>query len=222
MPTKKVQAKKVVKKVVKEVSEPVVIPEEPMYAKFLTPRWVAIICAVVVLAGILYLNKGLIVAGMVNNRPIWRWDVENRMVSRYGKQTVDELVNENLLQAEARKRNVSVTSKDVDEKISQIEKSLAGKVTLKDALSQQGMTMEELRRQVELQVMVERITDQTVKISDKDIDDFIASNASSFSSSDAGQMREEAKQALLSEKRSSSFQTIFEEIKKNAKIVKFF
>ncbi len=189
--------------------------------KVLTVRWLFVAAILVLLAGFIWINKGLIVAGMVNNRPIFRWDLEKRLISRYGSQTMDEMVNERLLTDEAAKRQVSVSSVEVDNKISDVEKSLKGKVTLKDALSQQGMTMDDLRHQLGLQLLVEKITSDQAKVSDAEVSDYLAKNKDTMISTEEGQLRQEAKDAIIRDKRNKAFQDLFGSLKKSAKVLKF-
>lgn len=180
---------------------------------------IPVILAVFVL--VIWKNKGWIVAATVNNTPVWRWEVEQRFVSRYGTQTLDEMVNEQILKNEATKQGIVVTDSDITAKISEIEKTLKGKITLKDALAQQGMTMEDFRRQVEIQIKVEKLTDKKVNVSEKEIADYISVNKESLTATDEAGINAEAKNAILQTKKNQEFQKLFAELKKNAKVAKY-
>jgi hypothetical protein len=111
-----------------------------------------------------------------------------------------------------------VTDAELNQKVKEIEKSLNGQISLADALSQQGMSMDEFRRQVSLQIMVEKLTADSVKVSDDDITKYIDQNKSLLTATDEASMRAEAKQNLIREKQSTAFQKIFDDLKKAAKI----
>ncbi len=186
--------------------------------EFLSPIRVFLVLALVVLAILLWKNKGIVLAGTINNQPIWRWDLEKRMLTRSGNQVFEEMVNESLLKSAASKKGIVVSNSEIDQKIKDIEKSLNGQISLKDALTQQGMSIDEFRRQVGLQVMVEKLTADSVKVSDEDIAKYIEQNQSFLTATDEAGIRTEAKQNLIREKQSTAFQKIFEELKKGAKI----
>lgn len=176
---------------------------------------------VLVLSAFLWKNKGWVVAATVNNRPVWRWDLESRMVSRFGSQTIDELVSESLIRQTAAKNKVIISKIEVDNKVSEIEKSLAGKITIKDALAQQGMTIDDFRRQVELQLMLEKLTASSVAVSDKEIQDYIDKNKSTLTATDEAGLKEEVRKILLAGKQGTVLRDYFTNLRSQAKILKF-
>lgn len=187
-------------------------------SQFFSPLRVLGVIIVVVLAILLWKNKGIVVAGTINNQPIWRWDLEKRMVARSGNQVFEEMVNEALLRSAASKKGITVSDVELNQKVKDIEKSLNGQISLSDALSQQGMSMDEFRRQVSLQIMVEKLTADSAKITDDEINKYVEQNRSLLTATDEAGLKEEAKQNLLREKQSTAFQKIFDDLKKSAKI----
>lgn len=196
----------------------VVVPElEPEVNRPMpSSRWFIVAVAVLVVVGLLYLNKGLVVAGMVGNRPVWRWDFEKRLVASAGTQTFDQIVNEQILENDAAAKNITVSQKEVDDKIAAIEKSLAGRITLTDALAQQNMTMADLRQSVQVQILADKVS-TTLPVTDQEINDYIAKNKDTMTATEEGKLRAEAKTALSQQK----FQDFFANLKKSTKVSKF-
>ena len=176
---------------------------------------------ILVLAVLLWKNKGWVVAATVNNRPVWRWDLENRMVARFGSQTVDELVSESLIKQAAAKNNVTVSKTEIDNKVAEIEKTLAGKITLKDALAQQGMTVDDFRRQVELQLMLEKLTASSVVVSDKEVTDYIDKNKATLTATNDADLKMEARRILVTGKQGTVLRDYFTNLRSQAKILKY-
>lgn len=201
------------KKIIEEVS---VEPEKKVGSKYFVLGLV-----VLVLAVFLWKNKSWVVAATVNNRPVWRWDLESRMISRFGGQTIDELVSESLIRQTAAKDKVIISKIEIDNKVSEIEKSLAGKITIKDALAQQGMTIDDFRRQVELQLMLEKLTASSVVVSDKEITDYLDKNRATLTATDEAGMKEEARKILLAGKQGTALRDYFTNLRSQAKILKF-
>ncbi len=167
-------------------------------------------------------NKGLFIAGTVNNQPIWRFQLENKMLSRYGDQTMEELVNERLIGGEAAKRNIVISAAEVDTKIAEIEKTLDGKISLTEALSQQGMTLAEFKEQVKLQLIVEKMTADVNEVSDEEIAAYLEQNKELLIATDEATLRANAKDTILRDKKNNAFRKIFDNLKGQAKVMKFF
>ncbi len=175
--------------------------------------------AVIVLAILLWKFKTLFVVAIVNGRPVTRYELEQKLMGRYGKQTLDEIVSERLVTEKAQEDKVMVTANNIEAKIADLTKMLAGRTSLEAALEQQGMTMEEFRRQVYLQALVEKIAEPQVKIDDKEIADYIEQNQGFMTATEEGAIREEAVTALKRQKTSEIFAKIFADLKAKAKVI---
>lgn len=189
--------------------------------KFLTKKYLISAAVILVLALLLWKNKTLFVVATVNGQPVPRWNLENRMVSRYGSQTLDEIINETLIRQAGREKGVSVTAADIDAKTAEIDKSLGGKISLADALSQQGMTMTDFRGQVELQLILDKLVSSSIGVTDQEIANYIASNSATLTSTDPASQSAEAKNLLLSQKKNAAYRQIFSDLKARAQITKY-
>lgn len=214
--------KKVNRKVRPAIIEETIVEQSSSMPRRPMPKILLVVPLIIALLFLLiWKNKGWFVAATVNNQPIWRWDLEQRFVSRFGTQTLDEMVNEQILKNEAGKQGINVSEQEINNKVSEIEKTLTGKVTLKEALTQQGMTLDDFRRQVQIQILIEKLTANKVTVSDKEITDYVDKNKDSLTATDDAGMRDEAKTAILQGKRNETFQKLFENLKKSAKVTKF-
>jgi hypothetical protein len=176
---------------------------------------------VVILITVILAQKGFIVAAIVNGKPIFRWELESVLMSRFGDQTLEGLVSERLISDAAAKENVEVSPKDIQAKEEEIVKKLGEGATIDDLLKFQGMTRSEFEGQIRLQMNVERILGKDIKITEGDVDNFIATNSALLVATDEAEIRKEARDTIFSQKVSERVQTWFAELKKNAKIVKF-
>jgi peptidyl-prolyl cis-trans isomerase SurA len=77
------------------------------------------------------------------------------------KQTLDDLVDTELLAQEAESRGISVSDDDVDAELETLAKQnqMGSAKELLEAVEKQGMSEEQARSQVETQVMVEQLAD---------------------------------------------------------------
>ncbi|MCX6793705.1 MAG: SurA N-terminal domain-containing protein [Candidatus Gottesmanbacteria bacterium] len=182
---------------------------------------IALIIVVLGLVAIFVSNKGLLVAAVVNGRPIFRWQLNSVMTSRYGQQTLDSMISQTLIDEEAGKAGISVAATDIAKKESDLVKSLGGNVSIDDVLKYQGMTKADFEDQLRLQLTVEKLLGKDITITDADVDAYIATNQATLTATDEAGLKEEAKQAIFSQQINDKLQTWFSEVKTKAKILRF-
>jgi hypothetical protein len=185
---------------------------------------VKILVVLIIITGIgifLFKNKNLFIVALVNNEPVWRINLDQRMVARYGNDTLDEIVGEMLIRQAAKKNNIVVAKAEVDNKLTEIEKTLNGKITLQDALAQQGDTIDGFRSRVELQLILEKLTAGETLVSEQEVTDYLEKNRASLVATDEAGMRAEGRQTLFSQKQTTALRQYFSNLRTQAKIVKF-
>ncbi len=178
-----------------------------------------ILLLLLIAAGVYYFKNYYAVA-YVNGTPITRMDLNKEMSKRYGKQTIDVLVNRTIIEQEARKRNITVSDKEVNDEISKIEKSVnAQGQKLDSLLAMQGMDRESFKSQMKLQKMVDKLIGDSVKVSDKEIDDYMTENKIVSEEGDNGaKVKANVKEQLKQQKMNEEFQKWLVEMKKKMKI----
>lgn len=196
------------------------MPKNEKVEKKNIPRWI-FIAILVALAALFLVKKGLIVAAIVNGRPIFRWELTNSLVSRFGKQTLEGMISETLIAAEARKSGVTISNQEVDGKVAEVVKGLGENVKLEDVLQFQGMTKSDFENQIRLQLTVEKILGKDIQITEGDVDNYIATNRATLVATDPGKLREEARSTMFNQKVSEKLQPWFLEIKDKAKVFRF-
>jgi len=137
-----------------------------------------IIIALIIIA---FSLKGLFVVALVNGEPIARIAVVSELEKQGGKQALSSLVNQTLILQEARKKNIQVSQAEIDAAAKQIEDSLKSQgQNLDTALAMQGMTRKDLSTQLKLRSLVEKLLTDKVKVTDKEVADYIEKNKDTF------------------------------------------
>jgi len=170
----------------------------------------------------LALSKGYILVALVNNKPIFRMQLDQAMMSRFGKQTLEGMISEALIGEEARKLGVTITKTEIDTQEEEVLKSFGGKVTLEELLTYQGTTKEEFDNQIKLQLLVNKMMQKDVVVTDEEIATYKETNKAIMVSSDEADLTKEARKALVEQKTNEKIQPWFTELKNKAKIFKFF
>ena len=99
-------------------------------------RWLLILL-IVLLGGFFLVKKGYVVAAVVNGKPIFRWEVNTQLMSRFGQQTLESMITERLIAEAALKEGITVTKADIDAKITSITTTLGPNVNLDQLLTYQ-------------------------------------------------------------------------------------
>ncbi len=190
-------------------------------SQWMSGKRIALIVLLIGLAILAFTNKGLFLAAVVNGKPVFRFELNNVMAARFGKQTLEQMISERLISDAAAKEGVSVTRADMDVKIAEITKSLGDPTKLEQLLAAQGMTKSEFENQIQLQLLVQKLLGRDVVISEGDIDNFIATNRALLVATDPAKLREEARQAIMDSKVGEKLQDWFGKLKDSAKILRF-
>jgi len=175
----------------------------------------------VILFIVLAINKGYVLAALVNGMPVFRWQLTSTLLARYGKTTLEGIISEKLIADEAKKKNISLTQQEIDKKEEEILKSFGGGVTLDEVLKFQGMTKAEFDKQVSVQLMVTKLLGGNITVEDTEVTAFIEKNRSFLTATDEADLREEAKNTLFDQKINEKIQPWFTEVKNKAKILRF-
>ncbi|MDP2638024.1 MAG: SurA N-terminal domain-containing protein [Candidatus Levybacteria bacterium] len=175
---------------------------------------------IIILAFGAFFLRGLFIVALVNGQPISRLSIIQELEKQSGQQAMAARVNQTLILQEAKKKNVDVSQEEIDKSIKTIEEDLKKQgQNLDTALSAQGMTREDLIMQLKLRTLVEKLLADKVKVTDKEINDYIEKNKETFPTEmKEEEVKAEVKQQLEQQKMATESQTWIAELNKNAKI----
>lgn len=179
-----------------------------------------ILIAILVVIGILYNFKSLFIVATVNGEPISRISIVKELEKQGGKQTLNSLITKTLVLQEAKKQNVTVSNDEVNNELKKVEDSVSKRgQKLDDVLSLQGTTRLEFIGQIRMQKMVEKMIGKDIKVTDKEIDDYMEKNKEFIQEgTDSADLRNNVKEQLNQQKLGDKFQKWLSDLQKNAKI----
>lgn len=179
------------------------------------------VAVLLALSALLIANKQWVVAGVVNGRPVWSWELTKIMTERFGKQTLEGMISERLITDEAAKLGVVVSKEDIEAKQGEILKTLGGNMSVDELLKYQGISRSDFDNQIRLQLLVGKILGKDLVITDDDVGRYITTNSATLTSTTPAELRAEARQAILDAKVGEKLQGWFLELKNKAKILRF-
>jgi foldase protein PrsA len=177
-----------------------------------------LVVIVIVIGGLFVYKKELFLAANINGKLITTPQFYNRLVETNGTATFETIEREVLIEQEAKNKGITLSEEEIDEKIAEIEERFGGSEGFQQALEANNTTMEQLRDQIRIQVLVEKLFEDKASVTDKEVAKYMKDNKEFVKDMTKAQVREQ----LKSEKIGAEFNKWFEEAKKNATIEKYF
>lgn len=179
-----------------------------------------IIVGIIILAIVVLLLKNFLIVAVVNNAPIWRLTLIRELERQAGKQVLEGLISNSIILQEANKRKINISQKEIDNELVKIETSLLGQgQTLNQVLSLQGMSKDDLKYQLKLRLIINKLVENKVVITDKDVDNYFKENKEVMpDESKKEETRVSIKEQLKQTKINEQARKLYEELKAKAKI----
>jgi foldase protein PrsA len=180
-----------------------------------------VVIAVVVVAAGLYFLRGQLVVALVNGSPIYRKDYVAALEAQGGKQVLEQLILERLIQEEAAEKNISVSDEEIEAQIATIGQNLAaGGQDLDEALAENGMTRQQLVEQIRVSKLLEMLASQaSVDVSDEEVDAYLEENKEFLSGTeDEEELRTMVREQLQTSKDQDTSKSYLEELQAKATI----
>lgn len=176
----------------------------------------------VVIGGV-YFGRKVFFAASVNGQLINRFSVIKDLEKQGGQKVLDTIILKTLINQEAKKRKLSISQSEIDAEMQKIEFNVSSQgSTLDTLLAQQGMTKDDLIGEIKVQLLVTKMVDKNISVTDKEVDEYLASqnsqNSLSLSQPTPGLSRVQAKTAIKQQKLQGEIQKFVADLKAKAKI----
>lgn len=99
------------------------------------------------------------VVALVNNDPITRFELNQLMYKRVGQEALENLVVDKLIVQELSSKKVTVSDDEVSKKVEEIKAQIGSQESFDQALAIQGMTEEQLKGQIKIQLALEKLVE---------------------------------------------------------------
>lgn len=191
--------------------------------KIKNPKLLIGIAVVIILLTLLYFFRSQFVVAIVNGRLISRMAFNSQLEQQNGKQVLSTMITAVLLEQEAQKKHISVSQSELDNQVKQINTQLSQQgQTLDSALAQRGMTKAQFYDQLKLQALVQKLLGSNIKVSDKEVDDYIAAHQDTIDpNAKPEDTRASIRQQLEQQKLSTQAQSLIAKLQQQAHITYF-
>lgn len=186
-------------------------------------KYVALVATILLLGAALFYFRGLFVAAVVNGQPISRLDVVRQTEQQSGKQTLETLVRNALIEQKAKQQNVVVSQKEIDDEIKKLQDNLSKQgQNLDQVLTAQGLSKDDLNKLIRLDKLVAKMVGKDVKVSDEEINKYIEQNKEALPQDVAeAELKKQVSEQLKQQKTNEKVRTWLAELQKEAKVTYF-
>lgn len=182
-------------------------------------KMVAIAVGVILVLALLFFFKGVFVAATVNGSPISRLSVIHTLEHRSGKSALEMVIVQKLITQESQQKGIVVSDEEINAEIKLIENQIAQQGgTLDMMLAAQGMSQDDLRKQIVTQKEVEKLLGDKVLVSDAEVDQFIIDQKVTLPKDKEAEVRNQIKDQLKGQKVSKEGTVFVDELRAAAKI----
>ncbi len=182
---------------------------------------IKMIAALLLLAifGGLYFKFGIV--ANVNGKNISRISYIQKLQKADGRSLLDQMIQEAIIDSEAKKNKIVVEDKEVSDEIAKIEEQIKAQgMSLEDAMKAEGVTKEEVKAQIKKQKIVEKLAKPNLEVSENEIKDFLEKNKSFLPTGKTkDELNELAKQQMILQKKNEAVQSWLETVQSAAKII---
>ncbi len=155
------------------------------------------------------------VAGM---KPIWRHAVNQELYKQGGKSVVDSLVTQRLVEVELGKARVKISDQEVEGKLDEIKKGFEKPEDFEVALADRNMSLIDLKKQIELQMGIEKLLSEKIEVTASDTAMIIKEMGTLLTATTEAEKQEEAKKIILDQKLQMEINTWIESIRSKGKV----
>jgi len=139
--------------------------------------------------GVQYLNNDYSVA-VVNGQRVTERKYYDRLDQGYGSTVVAQLIEEELIMQEAEKQGITVTDEEIEADLADITEQIGGEEALDSALEYYSLSMDDLRLQIELDLMITKIIEPTLDYTEEDVQVYFEEYGETIFADDAAELEE--------------------------------
>lgn len=176
---------------------------------------------IIVIAFLAFNFRYLIVPAAVNGKPIFSWSYLQNLHKSYGSQVMNQLIAEEIIKQEAAKQAVFVSPEEVTSEIQTLSSQLSESGGLESFLASRGITEQELREQIRLNLVVKKLVASKINVTEEEINSEYQKNQEFFGELSEEEAKKQIKENFENQKLQQEINLWFDEQKQEANIEVF-
>lgn len=120
------------------------------------------------------------VVGKVNDTNIYKDELYAFMMKQSGAQTVDMLIVDKIVGLESDKQGITVSDAEIEEEMTKMYDYYGGKEAVEQELASSGLTIDDLKKDVVVNLKIRKLLESRIAISDEEIKAYFEENKATF------------------------------------------
>ncbi|MCM3724098.1 peptidylprolyl isomerase [Neobacillus cucumis] len=146
----------------------------------------ALILAFIIAAGV-FLTFTLIqddAVASINGEKITKDELYTKLVKQYGSDTVDQMINDKIVEAEAGKKKISVSNSTINSEIDKLKEQYGGEDAFNQALVDNNTTLTALKNDVKNYLLIKKLLEPEIKITEDEMKTYFEQNKDSYATAE--------------------------------------
>ncbi|WP_043932220.1 peptidylprolyl isomerase [Bacillus sp. EB01] len=150
--------------------------------KFMNKKVLTIVGGIVIIAVFVLVSaiSGPKAAATIDGEKITRDELNTKLSQAYGNTMLETMINNKVVELEAKKENVAVTQKEIDAEFDKLVEAYGGDEAMDAALEQNGVSKEILKQDIGDYLLADKLMREKIKITDDEMKTFFKENKASF------------------------------------------
>lgn len=176
------------------------------------------VIALLILGYGIYKYRYMLVPATVNGQPIYVWEYVWQMHKQFGKDQLNAMTTERMITQAVDAAKIDVPVSEIDAEVKLVEQEASASGGLQVVLDSQGISMDEFRTRLRLQLAVKKILSDKIKVSDQEVDEALKKNKDFYKGMSDAEARTQIRKQLEEQKFQQEVQLWLSDVRTKAKI----
>lgn len=117
----------------------------------------------------------------INGEKITQSELNKELVSQYGTDVLSTLITNKVIELEAVKKKITVSDKEIQAELDDLQNSYGGKEAFEAALESNAMTLQDAKDNIKTYLTTTKLIEPTIDITEKELKTYFKENKDTFS-----------------------------------------
>ncbi|MDR4948147.1 peptidylprolyl isomerase [Neobacillus cucumis] len=146
----------------------------------------AVLLAFIIAAGVFltYTLKKENAVATINGETITKDELYKKLIDQYGSDTVDQIIDDKIVAAEAAKKNITIANSTVTTEINKLKEQYGGEDAFKQALVDNNTTLTALKNDVKNYLLIKKLIEPEITVTEDEMKTYFDQNKDSFATAE--------------------------------------
>ncbi len=125
-------------------------------------------------------NSNQDVVASVNGENITKNELYELMVKQNGKQALDSLISQKVIELEAKKQKITVSDEDIQKEMETYYETYGGEEAFVQTLQMSGYSLEDVKKELALNIKINKLLEPRIKITEEELKTYFEANKEQF------------------------------------------